>query len=405
MKAQMTSRERLLAAINREEVDHIPLGQIFHSTIMGTPDQLQWSDQFQRARVMKDLGLDPVIDIWLPAPEPPVGVQVRRWQEKDPGEPSPLLCAEYQTPAGKLIQKVRKTDDWYDRTHYNFLPDWQGNSHRPQDRFDQLDMLDDWFTRRYKVPLVKGPQDLEALSCLLQPPRGQARDRWIQHALQAKKIAAEMDLLTHARRVSVGDWFMWVCLIEDFCLAMIEDPQYVADFFAVIQNYNKQVLELVLEVQPDVIQYRGWYDTPDYWGLQRHRDLLAPKIQELARLVHSVGSKFCYLLPEGYTLYKDILRTLDVDVFLGLDPLAARKSEDLCHVKKALGDHSCLWGGVNACVTVGTGSDRDIDTAVRTAIETLGPRGFILNASIYFYDDDVTWERFMTLVEAWRKYA
>jgi len=38
-------------------------------------------------------------------------------------------------------------------------------------------------------------------------------------------------------------------------------------------------------------------------------------------------------------------------------------------------------------VTVGRGSDEEIDEAVRFAMETLGPRGFLLNASIYMYDD------------------
>ena len=100
------------------------------------------------------------------------------------------------------------------------------------------------------------------------------------------------------------------------------------------------------------------------------------------------------LLTEGYTLYRDILKEMDVDVFLGLEPLAARKSEDLSLVKAALKDRSCIWGGVNACVTVGRGSDQEIEEAVKTAIEKLGPKGFILNAAAYIYDDDVSWDNF-----------
>jgi hypothetical protein len=139
----------------------------------------------------------------------------------------------------------------------------------------------------------------------------------------------DMDLLTQARRVSVGDWFMWVCLIEDFCCAMVEDPDYVSRFCDIVQGYNKQIVSMVLEVEPDVIQYRGWYDTLDYWGSTRYQDILFPKIQELAEQVHDGGSLFCNLLTEGYTLYRDVLSKMDVDVFLGLDPLAARKNEDL----------------------------------------------------------------------------
>ena len=112
-----------------------------------------------------------------------------------------------------------------------------------------------------------------------------------------------------------------------------------------------------------------------------------------------------HLLTEGYTHYKDILANMDVDVYLGLEPLAARKSEDLAAVKSALGTDHCIWGGGNVCVTVGMGGDDEIDEAVKGAMETLGPKGFILNAAMYFYDDDVTWDRFMYFVNAWKKYA
>jgi hypothetical protein len=405
MRTEMRSRERMLAAIRRQPVDHIPLGQIFHSTVLGTPPERSWRNQFERAQVMQYLGLDPVIDIWLPVPEPPPGVTVRKWKEADPDGPDPLLCAEYDTPAGRLVQKVRQTRDWFDRTHYAFTPAWDGNAHRAPDRFDEIDMMDDWFTRRYKVPLVNGPEDLDKLAYLLSPPAGVRRDIWLRDARRAGKMAGEMGLLTQARRVSVGDWFMWLCLIEDFACAMVESPEYVAGFYDLVQRYDRQILDMVLEVQPDVIQYRGWYDTPDYWGPKRLREILAPRIQELAAQTHAGGSLFCYLLPEGYTVYRDILAGLDVDVFLGLEPLAARKSENLAAVKAALGDRHSIWGGVNAPVTVGMGTDEEIDAAVRTAIKTLGPTGFILNACMYIYDDDVSWDRFRVFVEAWKRNA
>jgi len=406
MKRQMTSRERILAAARCEEVDHVPLGQLFHSTIMETPPDRQWANQFERAQVMKDLSLDPTIDIWLPSPEAPPNVPVRKWMEDDPDGPDPLLCAEYETPAGNLVQKVRRTArDWYHHTHYSFMPTWDRNAHRPVDRFDRLDLMDDFFTTRYKVPLVRGPEDLDAFEHLLQPPSGGHRDLWLRNALKAKKIADQMQLATQARRVAVGDWFMWVCLFVQFCKDMIKRPEYVERFYDIISNYNRQIIDMVLEVEPDIVQYRGWYDTPDYWGPDRLRDTMAPRIQALAKQAHDGGAMFCYLLPEGYTVYRDILRELDVDVFLGLDPLAARKAEDLAVVKEAIGDRHCIWGGVNACVTVGTRSDEEIDQAARTAIETLGPRGLILNASMYFYDDDVTWDRLMVFVDAWKKYA
>ena len=186
---------------------------------------------------------------------------------------------------------------------------------------------------------------------------------------------------------------------------MLDKPDYIQRFYDIVQGYNKQIIDMVLEVEPDIIQYRGWYDTPDYWGTQRYKDILAPRISELGRQIHDGGSLFCVLLPEGYTLYKEILAALDVDVYLGLEPLAARKTENLAAVKAALNGKSAIWGGVNAPVTVGTRPKPEVDEAVKTAIETLGPEGFILNAAMYLFDDDVSWDRFTTFVNIWKKYV
>ncbi len=405
MKPEMTSRERMLAAIRRQEVDHVPLGQVFHSTVRDTPPEKRWHNQFERAKVMQELGIDPSVDIWMPIPTAPPEIPVRTWRENDPEGPQALLCAEYETPAGTLVQKVRQTPDWRGPTHYRFVNDWDGAIHRTAREFDRIDMVDDWFTRRYKVPLVRGEEDLDKLAYLLRAPCGEARDMWINNALAAKQIAADMNLLTHARRVSVGDWFMWICLIEDFLCALFENPDYVSRLFDLVQEYNREILKLVLEVQPDLVQYRGWYDTPDYWGRERYATLLKPKIDELAHMTHEGGCLFCILLPEGYTAYRDIHQQIAVDVMLGLEPLAARKSEDFSAIKAALKGHCCIWGGVNAPVTLGTGSDAEIAKAVRDAIDTLGRRGFILNAAMYIYDDDVSWDRFMVFIDAWRKYC
>ena len=127
-----------------------------------------------------------------------------------------------------------------------------------------------------------------------------------------------MGLATQARRVSIGDWFMWVCWIEDFCVQMMENPGYVERFYDIVQNYNRQILDMVLEVEPDIIQYRGWYDTPDYWGPKRlSRRSWRPGSRNSAAQVHAGGSLFCYLLTEGYTVYRNILAEMDVDVYPG----------------------------------------------------------------------------------------
>ena len=210
-------------------------------------------------------------------------------------------------------------------------------AHRDPDQYDRIEMMDDFFTRRYKVPLVKGPEDLDAFAHLLKAPTGGYRDLWIRNALKAKAIAQELGLATQARRVSIGDWFMWVCWIEDFCVQMMENPGYAERFYDIVQNYNRQILDMVLEVQPDIVQYRGWYDTPDYWGPKRLRAILAPRIQELAAQAHAGGSLFCYLLTEGYTVYRNILDGYGRGRIPGVGTARRTQKRELCGSQGSIG--------------------------------------------------------------------
>ena len=103
--------------------------------------------------------------------------------------------------------------------------------------------MDDFFTRRFKEALVKGPEDLDAFEYLLKAPTGGYRDLWIKQAKEAKRIADELGVATQARRVSIGDWFMWVCWIEDFCVEMVANPEYISRSYDIVNNYNKEVVD------------------------------------------------------------------------------------------------------------------------------------------------------------------
>ena len=50
----------------------------------------------------------------------------------------------------------------------------------------------------------------------------------------------------------------------------------------------------------------------------------------------------------------DIIKDLGVDIFLGPDPVEG--GANLQQVKERIGNTVCLWGGMNAPVTLGTGT-------------------------------------------------
>ena len=81
-----------------------------------------------------------------------------------------------------------------------------------------------------------------------------------------------------------------------------------------------------------------------------------------------------------------------IDVLIGLDPVQGAHT-DLALTKEKLGRRVCLWGGVSGAVTVERGSEAELRSAVRQAIQTLGPRGFILSpVDNITVDEPLTWQ-------------
>ncbi|MGQ9514982.1 MAG: hypothetical protein ACUVTL_08060, partial [Thermoproteota archaeon] len=120
MKVRLSSRERLLAVIDHEEVDHVPL--TFRDTQLPETYGKPCLDQFEAVDIFLKMGIDPVLYLhpdfaWRVSPDVKIGFK----KEKVPGEKYAILSKEYCTPIGVLKQVVRQTPDW---PHGDEVPLW-----------------------------------------------------------------------------------------------------------------------------------------------------------------------------------------------------------------------------------------------------------------------------------------
>jgi len=362
----------------------------------GLSEPLFWRDQFERANRMLELELDPTIDIWLPDVYPHRDVEIKTWRERKGDEI--LLTKEFHTPAGVLSQTVRETEDWCSYWHGPWIPTTLGIEKR--DHYG-IHLFDDWNVSRRTEPWVKGPQDLEKLKYLIRLPQGYLLDEWRMDAERAMEFAAKHNLLTTARRTIVGDAFQWFCDIPWFLIQLYDDPEFVRQFLDIFQEWAIAQVKLALQLGVDVVQYRGWYETPAYWGPNCWRKYIVPLIEQQTRLVHEAGKLHCYLLPEGHVTYADTLKDMETDVLLGIDPRMLHGG-DLHDLFEALGNVKSFWGGVNAEVTLESRDRDQIDQAVKDVIEVLGVNGGLILGAFTFRE--TPHEGIMYMIEAWKKY-
>ncbi len=380
MKKSLSSRERLFLTINHKEPDYIPLCISFFDYI-----PKYWSNQFQRAEELLALGVDDTLAISPPFRFHP-NVKVKKWSETSPDESHSLLVKEYYTPKGTLRTVIKKTQDW--------------------PHGDDIPLFSDFIVPRAKKHLIStniNDNDLEKLPYLLWEPNSAQLDDFYKNAKEVKRFADEHGLLIGGNAGTAGDTAFWLCNVEDLLVAAIENPPFVEKLLDIIHQFEMKRIQRILDVGVDMVVHRAYYETTDFWSPSLYRRFFVSLLRKEIELVHQAGAKFGYIMSTGIMpLLQDFLK-LGIDILIHVDPVEGKA--DLKEVKNKIGEHICIRGGVNSCLTIERGTKEEIRQAVFDAVRILGPGGgFILSpVDVIMEEKDKVWPNILTMIEAWKE--
>ena len=391
MSISMSSRQRMLTAIDREETDHIPCSFMSFTALRKRVQE----DFYALCKAELEMGLDSFLFVpSLPRqqrPEHPElrGLPVRfspnvETQERvEELKGQRVLHKEYHTPAGVLTTRVKVSEDWPHGDHVPFIDDYQ--------------------VPRAIQPLVGSREDLDALHYLLTPPS----EEDIQ-AYQAEVRTAEAFRDQHGVMLAGGwgvgmDMANWLCGMQELMALTILDEPFVSDLLDLIYQWNRKRMEVVLSAPLDLYIKRAWSEGCDFVTPKFFRIVILPRLKKEVELAHDRGAKFGYIITSGLLPMLDLIREAGIDVLIGIDPIQGTHM-NLSVIKQRLGDRMGLWGGVSGAVTVEIGSEEEIRQAVRSAIQILGPNGFILSpVDNITVDTPLTWRNLETFIDEWKR--
>lgn len=383
---ELSSRERMLRTLNFQEADRIPCCFMSFTALRKRHKE----DLYELAKAERAMGLDSMLFIpSLSRPQRPdhpdlrglpvrfdERVRTREWRDGD------VLHKEYTTPAGALTTQVRLSEDW---THGEHIP-----------------FVDDFQVPRMLKPLIAGPQDLEALKFMLTSP-AQAEIASYQQEVQKARAFVQQHGVLLAGGWGVGmDMVDWLCGMESVMVMSMEQPELIAELLRMINAWVLKRMEVVLSAPVDLYIRRAWYEGCDFVTPEFYRQAILPGLKAETALAHARGAKFGYICTSGTLPMLDLFMEAGIDVLIGVDPVQGTHT-DMAAMKKKADGRMCLWGGVSAAVTVERGEEQDVRAAVRQAVATLGPRGFILSPiDNITVDAPRTWRNIETFIDAWR---
>lgn len=395
----MTSRERLIAAIKHEEVDHLPLYFRIHD--FQPPTELLWKDQYERAERWLSMGIDDILFVQSALIRndhmgmgDPIelhrNVKTKVSVIHDESEEYPVIVREYSTPEGILRQEVRKTHDW------------DSNKNLPYDHGgDNLLVFDDYNVCRAKKFLVDNQTDVKKLKYLLRSPSKGVLVDYKSYVEELKKKASQLGLL-HAAWTSTGiDTLIWLCGVENSIFMVYDRPEMFEELVEILHQRDMLATKICLDSGVDMILRRGWYEGCNFWSPGIYRRYFLPKVKEIAKLVHEANKLFGYALPDGVMPVLPDLVDIGHDVHWYLDDV--QSDADFEKVKELFAGRIAILGGVNEAITLERESPQVIRNSVYRAVEVLGKSGgFILSPADALYSS-TPWKSVKAMIEAWNE--
>jgi uroporphyrinogen decarboxylase len=405
LKTTMNSHDRILAAVRREEPDHVPLyfavlgrGQPFdpgYGFSFGNINRFDarypysHRNQLQKVEQMLALGADDMVRL-----EPPLGwaeeyavegvaglrSRVRSLGRDQDG--TEILEKTYHTPAGELRAVARITEDW---PHGRNIP-----------------LFSDFNVSRAREFLIKAREDIPRLKHLLAEPKPEEHRRFKEEAAELRAAARRLGVALEGGRTVLGDSLVWLMGIERLIYGCFDDPGFIAETLELIFAWEQKRLAMLIDEGVQLVFHSAWYEMTDFWTPAKYRDLLLPRLQKLVRMCRQAGVGFAYIITKSYDSLAQELLELGADCLYGADPLQGKA--DLAFLRDTYQGKVCLWGGLSASVTLGRGSPEEIRAAVDQAVRLLAPGGgFVLFPVDNIMAAANPWERTRVLLDRWRE--
>jgi len=393
MRPEMTSKERMLGAIDYIGLDYIPCAFMIFYNLTN-----KFKRQDKAIEEELKMGLDAIVNVGTLEHSFRPDTKYSEWIEKKNG--NKYFYRKLETPEGPLTQKVVQRNNW------------------PTEDFYPI--FDDYIIPRAEKVFLNAEKDLSKLKYLLGPFSKENIEKLKNRAAEAKKIADKHGLLQIAGEmgrnlfnegnyslISGTDMMSWLSGFEDIMTLSLTKPEIIKEYANIISEWNKRQIEIYLDITDvDLIVRRAWYETTEFWTPQAYKNIIAPTIRDEAELVHEAGKKYGYIMTSAFLPIIDDILDTGIDVLIGLDPEEGKGTEMDIVKEKFSNRKKALWGGISGPITLEEGTARETEEAVIEAIKVLGSGGgFILSPVDNVREEtENVWVNTHKLIETWKKY-
>jgi len=357
---EMTPRERVLAALHRQQPDRVPwmendIEEELQVKIMGG------RTDFTPLELCEKLGLDAF------------GAHYPMGQVAD-GQ-------------GLVTKETYKESYYYpNKVTFDFFPPWiaqMGKDPATGRTYIEKGLLTSWDSLKLFDEFLPDPH---------HPARYERVAEWIKKYRGDRAVFARIRLGASSTIESMG--------LEAFSYAQIDDPKLISEVHRRFSEWSAAVVEHLNEMDfdffwanDDLAGNHGPFMSPKVFRelMLPHMKMVAEKIKK-PWIFHSDGN----LLP-----IMDDLLSLGMTAIHPIQPAAM----DIGEVKRRYGDKVCIVGNIDLDYTLPMGTEEEVEAEVRDRIMTAGPGGGYIISSANSLTAYCKVENVFAMARAIKKYG
>jgi hypothetical protein len=379
-QSRMTSRERVLAAVRRQDVDYVPCAPFMNPQDWPQRVGRRWQYPFGPSTqetldyVVGTLGLDQVVALGCEFyPDPAASSETRADGD--------VLHKRWTTPSGELHAAVRIDANWPHGFDVPFFSDYN--------------------PAYFVEPWLKTAADVECLRHLLLPPRSRADlDRLRFDFAVARRLADAYGVATcfYFGLGLTGALDMFGA--TQVCTVAADDPAVLEAYLELDHQWNLRTYEIALDLGVDFVRRNGFYESCDFFSPTMLGAMLGPRLRREVELVHQAGRPIGYTMLSGFGPMLDHLAGLGVDCLMCPDVFL--KDGDAGLLREKLGGLMSFWTGPSDTIHMPWDRPEAVRQAVRHVFEVFGPRGLLItpcsSSKAVF-----PWSNVLAMVEQWKE--
>ena len=359
MAKPMTSRQRILSAMRRQEVDRVPCSPRIWAWLEAYYGDSSWQTLL---RSSEEFGYDPDLCVGSGVPDHISAVTCQTDGLRDvtctlrtrDDDACVRIDRTFHTPAGPLHEVIRRAKPG--RLEYGVSPDPVHLERLVKDR-------DDLARLRYLLP--------DPAHCDVGAEYARMRESVGERGLVVVHISSALDHRAGDARA-----------MTDMMVDYYQDRPFLDELIGLCHEHTMAETRAVLECGAEVI-FASWFYTSLSvgWSPKMFGELFVPLIKEHVDLVHRHGALYDYYDDGKCSHSMEMIASCGVDVLETLTPPPVG-DVDLADAKRRIGGRTCLKGHIDLLYVIKHGSTELIDRTVREAIEIGKPGGgFILGTS------------------------